>query len=180
MRYRRCRAAVLLASYTGLRRNEIVRFRRRDLDLVGRSFRAIKYKGRGKSRTRFEHHQTMPDVLIQHLKEWLPNVPKDQESVFTQNDLHLKDGFFNDRQTKARATKLGQLLRRLMKRTEFEFCSGWNLHRHNFASLLVANGATPEEGAVIIGHKTTEMFKRYAHKQRQQRDTVVDRLSNLG
>lgn len=180
LRYRRCFVALLFAAYTGLRRSEITRLRRRDLDLTTRSFRAIKYKGRGSSRTHFEHHQTMPEPLVRHLVDWLPHVPEDQESVFASNDLHLVDGFFDDRQTRTKANELGHLLKRLMRRTEFEFCSGWHLHRHNFASLLVANGATPEEGAAVIGHKSTTMFQHYAHKSRQERDGVIDRLPSLG
>lgn len=179
LRYRRVRVAALFASYTGLRRSEIVRIRRRDLDLEARSVRAIKYKGKAKSKTHFEHYQTLPVPLVQILEDWLPHVPEDQQAVFTSNDLHLDGDLFDDNQNKTKSNEAGQLLRSLMKGTDFELCSGWHLHRHNFASLLVANGATAEEGRSIIGHKSTEMFNRYGHKSRQQRDSFVDKIGNI-
>lgn len=63
--------------------------------------------------------------------------------------------------------------------SDFDHVSGWYLHRHNFASILTANGASPEEeGAAIIGHKSTVMFKQYSHKSREQRDLVVDKIGD--
>ena len=39
----------------------------------------------------------------------------------------------------------------------------WHDLRHSCASELAMNGATPNEIAEVLGHKSLEMVKRYAH-----------------
>ncbi|MGE4580351.1 MAG: tyrosine-type recombinase/integrase [Desulfuromonadales bacterium] len=49
--------------------------------------------------------------------------------------------------------------------------------RHTAASYLAMNGATPSEIAEILGHKTLEMVKRYAHLSESHTAHVVDRMN---
>ena len=45
--------------------------------------------------------------------------------------------------------------------------------RHSAASYLAMNGATPGEIAAVLGHKTLQMVKRYAHLSEAHTASVV-------
>jgi len=45
--------------------------------------------------------------------------------------------------------------------------------RHSAASYLAMNGASPSEIAAVLGHKTLQMVKRYAHLSEQHTASVV-------
>lgn len=49
--------------------------------------------------------------------------------------------------------------------------------RHSAASYLAMNGATLAEIAEILGHKTLQMVKRYAHLSDQHTAKVVERMN---
>ncbi|MCW8971207.1 MAG: site-specific integrase [Rhodospirillales bacterium] len=49
--------------------------------------------------------------------------------------------------------------------------------RHTAASYLAMNGATLAEIAEILGHKTLQMVKRYAHLSEQHTASVVERMN---
>ena len=49
--------------------------------------------------------------------------------------------------------------------------------RHPAASYLAMNGATPSELAEILGHKTMQMVKRYAHLSEQDTAGVGVRMN---
>ena len=49
--------------------------------------------------------------------------------------------------------------------------------RHSAASYLAMNGATPSEIAEILGHKTLDMVKRYAHLSEAHTAGVVARMN---
>ena len=48
--------------------------------------------------------------------------------------------------------------------------------RHTAASYLVMGGATLHEAAEILGHKSTETTKRYAHLSTQHKSEVAGRI----
>jgi integrase len=50
--------------------------------------------------------------------------------------------------------------------------------RHTAASYLAMTGATPNQIAEILGHKTLAMVKRYAHLSVENQATVLARLSD--
>lgn len=50
--------------------------------------------------------------------------------------------------------------------------------RHSAASYLAMAGATPGEIAAVLGHKTLQMVKRYAHIGEQHTAAVVERMTN--
>ena len=49
--------------------------------------------------------------------------------------------------------------------------------RHTAASYLAMNGATLAEIAEILGHKTLQVVKRYAHLTEQHTSKVVTRMT---
>jgi integrase len=49
--------------------------------------------------------------------------------------------------------------------------------RHTAASYLAMNGATLAEIADVLGHKTLQMVKRYAHLSDQHTASVVERMN---
>ena len=49
--------------------------------------------------------------------------------------------------------------------------------RHTAASYLAMNGATLPEIADVLGHKTYDMVKRYAHLSEEHTAGVVERMN---
>ena len=53
----------------------------------------------------------------------------------------------------------------------------WHDNRHSCASYLLAQGATPAQIAEILGHKTLQMVKRYAHLCDAEASNVVEQMN---
>lgn len=53
----------------------------------------------------------------------------------------------------------------------------WHDLRHSAASYLAMNGASLQEIAAVLGHKTLAMVKRYAHLSEQHTAGVVNRMN---
>jgi integrase len=53
----------------------------------------------------------------------------------------------------------------------------WHDLRHSAASYLAMNGASIQEIAAVLGHKTLAMVKRYAHLSEQHTANVVNRMN---
>ena len=49
--------------------------------------------------------------------------------------------------------------------------------RHSAASYLAMNGASIAEIAEVLGHKTLQMVKRYAHLSEAHTSSVVERMN---
>ena len=49
--------------------------------------------------------------------------------------------------------------------------------RHSAASYLAMSGATPSEIAEVLGHRTLQMVKRYAHISEQHSAKVIERMN---
>ncbi|KAB2922243.1 MAG: site-specific integrase [Candidatus Contendobacter sp.] len=54
----------------------------------------------------------------------------------------------------------------------------WHDLRHSTASYLAMNGATIQEIADVLGHKTLSMVKRYSHLSEQHTTGVINRMNN--
>jgi len=50
--------------------------------------------------------------------------------------------------------------------------------RHSAASYLAMNGATPNEIAEVLGHKTLQMVKRYSHLSEAHTTALVEKMNN--
>jgi integrase len=66
-------------------------------------------------------------------------------------------------------------MRRSMRRAFYDF-RFYDL-RHTAASYLAMSGATTPEIAAVLGPKTLQMVKRYAHLSDQHTGTVVKRMT---
>ena len=53
----------------------------------------------------------------------------------------------------------------------------WHDLRHSAASYLAMNGASLQEIAAVLGHKTLAMVKRYAHLSEQHTAGVVNKMN---
>lgn len=63
-----------------------------------------------------------------------------------------------------------------LKRAEvFDF--RWHDLRHSCASYLAMNHASLAEIAAVLGHKTLQMVKRYAHLSEAHTSKVVERMN---
>jgi len=54
----------------------------------------------------------------------------------------------------------------------------WHDLRHSAASYLAMSGATPTDIAHILGHKTLQMVKRYAHLSESHTAAIVQRMNS--
>lgn len=63
-----------------------------------------------------------------------------------------------------------------LKRAEIEDFR-WHDLRHSAASYLAMSGATPSEIAAVLGHKTLQMVKRYAHLSDEHNAELVERMN---
>jgi integrase len=53
----------------------------------------------------------------------------------------------------------------------------WHDLRHTAASYLAMSGATTAEIAAVLGHRTLQMVKRYAHLSDQHTGQVIERMT---
>ena len=54
----------------------------------------------------------------------------------------------------------------------------WHDLRHCTASYLAMNGSTPSEIAELLGHKTLQMVKRYAHLSDSHNSQVLESMND--
>ena len=148
---------VVLALSTGARKSEIMSLRWRDVDLT--EGRAIVYE------TKNNETKSLPITgkALNLLKEHGKVRRLDTELVFPnksgENPINI---------AKAWHTAL--------ENAEIEDFRFHDL-RHTAASYLAMNGATLAEIAEVLGHKTLEMVKRYAHLSEQHKASVVESMN---
>ncbi len=157
-------AAIICSAYTGARRSELVRVKRADIDLEAETIKFRLLKGRGK-KSFVSHTMPLHSQLRDFLADFLNRLPESQVCVFTENDSHLQnDGIlFDDRNTRTKANKLGQMLTGALKGTRFELVSGFHIHRHTLNTMLANAGNDTKLVMSIIGHKTERISLRYQH-----------------
>ncbi|PLY16772.1 MAG: integrase [Sedimenticola sp.] len=151
-------AIVILAISTGMRQGEILNLTWKDIDL-GRS-RLILHE------TKNNERRSVPVVGLAH--EVLCELSKvrriDSQLVFpsSQPETPIKiHKSFNMALTEAGIE-------------DFRFHD----LRHTAASYLAMNGATLAEIAEVLGHKTLQMVKRYAHLSESHTSSVVEKMNN--
>ena len=149
---------VILAISTGMRMGEILNLKWKDIDL---------------SRSRLVLHETknnerraVPIVgLAQQVMKKLSKVRRiDSPLVFPGSDpekpINIRTAFDSAVDN--------------AKIEDFRFHD----LRHTAASYLAMNGATLAEIAEVLGHKTLQMVKRYAHLSESHTSSVVERMNN--
>jgi integrase len=148
---------VVLALSTGARRSEILSLRWPQVDLKRHAIRLEKTKNR--------ERRSLP--LAGHALRLLSELAKVRR---IDTDL-----VFPDRRSEGPA-RLNGPWDKAVKEARLEDFRFHDL-RHSAASYLAMNGATLTEIADILGHKTLQMVKRYAHLTEQHTARVVEAMN---
>lgn len=150
---------VVLAITTGMRQGEILSLKWKDVDLA-RSCAVLHETKNGERRT-----VPIPHFAAQFLIELSKMRRIDTPLVFPgkkdpQKPIDIRN-MWDDAVAKAELE-------------DFRFHD----LRHTAASYLAMNGATLAEIAEVLGHKTLQMVKRYAHLSEAHTAGVVERMSS--
>jgi integrase len=149
--------AVVLALSTGARRMEILGLQWQDVDLQ-RGFITLHETKNGERRALPLAGHAL-ELMNQHAKIRQMNCSLIFPGKNFNNPIDLRTPFEN-------ALKRSQI-------TDFR----WHDLRHSCASYLAMNGASLAEIAEILGHKTLQMVKRYAHLSEAHTSKVVARMN---
>ena len=150
---------VVLAITTGMRQGEILNLKWKDIDLV-RSCAVLHETKNGERRT-----VPIPQYAAQFLIEMSKVRRIGTPLVFPCNkDPQKPIDIRNIWDTSVEKAKL----------EDFRFHD----LRHTAASYLAMNGATLAEIAEVLGHKTLQMVKRYAHLSDSHTAGVVEKMSS--
>lgn len=135
---------VILALSTGMRYSELMNLKWADVDLKAGSIILHKTKNGERRRVPVAGHGL--ELLKQHAKIRAIDTPLLFPGKYKrQQPLDIVEGFEN-----------------AVKKAGIEDFH-WHDLRHSAASYLAMNGASLAEIAEILGHKTLQMVKRYAH-----------------
>ena len=149
--------AVVLALSTGARRMEIFGLQWQDVDLQ-RGFITLHETKNGERRALPLAGHAL-ELMKQHAKVRQMNCSLVFPGKNFNNHIDLRTPFEN-------ALKRAEIM-------DFR----WHDLRHSCASYLAMNGASLAEIAEILGHKTLQMVKRYAHLSDAHTSKVVARMN---
>ena len=149
--------AVVLALSTGARRMEILGLQWQEVDLQ-RGFITLHETKNGERRALPLAGHAL-ELMKQHAKVRQMNCSLVFPGKNFNNPIDLRTPFEN-------ALKRAEI-------TDFR----WHDLRHSCASYLAMNGASLAEIAEILGHKTLQMVKRYAHLSDAHTSKVVARMN---
>ncbi|OGA23961.1 MAG: hypothetical protein A3H34_07420 [Betaproteobacteria bacterium RIFCSPLOWO2_02_FULL_67_19] len=148
---------VLFALTTGMRRGEILGLRWPDVDLERRT--AVLQNTKNGDRRSVPIVPEVADLLREHGK-----VRKlDNDLVFPSDD----------------ASEVWKLDKAWYQALTAAKVKDFRFHdlRHTAASYLAMSGASVPELAAVLGHRTLQMVKRYAHLSDQHTGAVVERMT---
>ena len=148
---------VLFAITTGMRRGELLGLRWQDVDLERRL--AVLQDTKNGDRRSVPIVPEVAELLREHGK--VRKLGNDQ--IFTSDGASEVWRF----------DKAWYAALKTAKVKEFR----WHDLRHTAASYLAMSGATTAEIAAVLGHRTLQMVKRYAHLSDQHTGTVVERMT---
>jgi integrase len=167
---------VMLALTTGMRRGEILGLRWPDVDLERKTIVLNKTKNRDRRSVPIvpavesllrEHGRVRrldTDLLfparLKKRKDGSPVEPATNEDEPQEQGALWFDAWWYD----------------ALKQAGIEDFRFHDL-RHTAASYLAMSGATTAEIAAVLGHRTLQMVKRYAHLSDQHTGTVVERMT---
>jgi len=149
---------VVLAISTGMRQGEIMNLRWKDIDLKRR--RIVIHE------TKNNERRSVPLTGLAH------QVMKDFSKVRRLDTEYVFPGRGSDR-----AGDIRTAWDESVKAAKIENFRFHDL-RHTAASYLAMNGATLAEIAEVLGHKTLQMVKRYAHLSEAHTTSVVEKMNN--
>lgn len=157
---------VVFALSTGARKGEIMNLTLADIDLS--RDRAILRE------TKNDDTRTVP--IISHLKDLLRSEVKKAKKLYAE--LEQTDGpqWLFPRPDGKQPIYFRKAWHNALERagiTDFRFHD----LRHSAASYLAMNGATLLEIAAVLGHRTLQMVKRYAHLSEQHTSKVIEKMN---
>lgn len=155
--YRPLYLIVLFALTTGMRRGELFGLRWHDIDLERRI--AILHNTKNKDRRSVPIVPEVAELLREHGKT----------RVLGNDKVFIAGGSSE----MWRFDKAWYAALREAKIRDFRFHD----LRHTSASYLAMSGATTAEIAAVLGHRTLQMVKRYAHLSDQHVGEVVERMT---
>lgn len=137
------RRFILLGLYTGARPSEILRIRRRDLDVARENVHLFAAPGKNRK----GRDVPMAPALIEHISRWKPMAPDAPVIQWRGEPVHdITTGFFDARDRAA-------LGRDVITYTL----------RHTYASWFMLNGGDLYRLKELLGHASITMTERYAH-----------------
>lgn len=151
-------AIVIIALSTGARKGEIMNLRWRDIDLERGLARLEKTKNNERRAIPLTH-SALSELKSLHAAK----SPEPKEFVFARSD----------------GLAPMEIKKHWLKALDDAGIEDFRFHdlRHTAASYLAMNGATLAEIAEVLGHKTLQMVKRYAHLTDQHTASVVERMN---
>ena len=153
---------ILLAMNTGLRRGELFKLRRSDIDCEKQQakVRAAAAKS-GKAR-----HVPLNSEAFEAITRWMRQHPGDPDAlVFPGKDGNPMNNVDSSWRSVAGAAKL----------TDFR----WHDLRHHFASRLVMSGVDLNTVRELLGHADLKMTLRYAHLAPEHKANAVAKLMRV-
>lgn len=148
---------VILAISTGMRQGEILNLKWKDIDL--NRYQLVLHE------TKNNERRAVPIVGLAH--EVLVKLAKvrriDSSLVFPGKDPNTP-------------IRIRNIWDAALKQAEIEDFRFHDL-RHTTASYLAMNGATLAEIAEVLGHKTLQMVKRYAHLSEAHTSSIVEKMN---
>jgi integrase len=152
---------VVLALSTGMRQGEIMNLRWRDLDLEKGTITLHETKNGERRKVPLTGHALECIRKIDEVKH------VESALLFGSHINRKANRPLTFRKPWLRALEEAQI-------EDFRF----NDLRHSTASYLAMNGATLAEIAEVLGHKTLQMVKRYAHLSDAHTSKVVEKMNN--
>lgn len=149
---------VVLALSTGARKNEILKIKWQDLNLERGMVTFFDTKNK--------EIRSLPirGLSLEILKEHSKNANHKCPYIFTSNNI-------------CKPIDIRSAWEAALKRADIDDFKFHDL-RHSAASYLAMNGASLAEIAEVLGHKTLQMVKRYAHLSEAHTASVVEKMNN--
>ena len=170
---RRFYAAVYFVAATGIRRSEIARVRKCDVYLEDREATIWLRKGRKQEELK-SHRRYLPETVVPYLTQVLAELPKDQQSVFVNDDVHLIGSSFDEDEERKKADVLTRKLISAYTNSQWANAAGFHKFRHSLASILLIEGKSQTEVKETLGWCSDEMAQRYSHLAIHRKREIIE------
>ena len=149
---------VVTAAHSGMRRSELIRVRREDIDLKARIITVREKKRAIGSRT--TRRVPVSKLLSTTLKPLLSN---DRHGAF----------LFGDGVEPVPVQTVHKALVRVLAGTKWSVVRGWHVFRHSFISACASKGVDQRFLDAWVGHQTEEQRSRYRHLYPSVQDAAL-------
>lgn len=158
---------VMFLLYTGCRVSEALTLLWSDVDLEGGGLTIRGLKSKTKKFRIIPIHPVLAKILASR--------PRTSKHVFTNNSKFKKVS------GKPYIKPPTDEFRAILKNAKIDFDKGKAFHvlRHNFVSWLIMNGVDIYTAAMMAGHSSVEMTKRYAHLSPEYLKNKINSLTFL-